>query len=368
MAIEQIQIRGFRSIRDLTLPLQQLNVVSGPNGCGKSNLYKAVRLLHEAASGRLALALAEEGGIQKAMWAGGLRRGDRRHDPKRLMLAVVMEDIDYQLEIGFPEPLVTSLFNLDPLVKQERLWLSGQQRRPSLCILQRENQTAFLHNVEGERVAYPAVLHPEESLFGQLGEPHRYPELSQLRERLRQWRFYHEFAVWPGSPIRAPQIGVRAPVLAHDGSNLAAAWATIVERGQTELLYEVMAQAFPDSQFEVEVQNGRFQMLMSRRGILRPLESAEFSDGTLRFLCLVVALLSPRPPAFMALNEPENSLHEDLLPALARLIAEASQFSQLWITSHSPRLAALIAQHTAVNHIALEQREGETRVVGEVTE
>ncbi|WP_374058134.1 hypothetical protein [Candidatus Pantoea persica] len=97
--------------------------------------------------------------------------------------------------------------------------------------MQLQKQTAFLYNVDGERVDYPATLHPDESLFGQLGEPHHYPELSQLRERLRQWRFYHEFAVWPGSPIRAPQIGVHSLVLAHDGSNLAAAWATIVERG-----------------------------------------------------------------------------------------------------------------------------------------
>ncbi|WHS97829.1 MAG: Chromosome partition protein Smc [Pantoea stewartii] len=365
MTIKQIHIRGFRSVRDLTLPLHPLNVVSGPNGCGKSNLYKAVRLLHEAANGRLALALAEEGGVQKVMWAGGLRRGDRRHDPKRLILAVTMDDMDYQLETGFPEPLSTSLFNLDPLVKEERIWLSGQQRRPSSCIMQRTNQTAFLHNIDGERVSYAGVLHPEESLFGQLGEPHRYPELSRMRERLKAWRFYHEFAVWPGSPIRSPQIGVRAPVLAHDGSNLAAAWATIVERGHHELLYKMMKTAFPDTEFQVDVQKGRFQMLMQRQGILRPLESAEFSDGTLRFLCLVVALLSPRPPAFMALNEPENSLHEDLLPALAALIAEASQFSQLWITSHSPRLATLIAQHAEVSHIALELVNGETRIVGE---
>ncbi len=365
MPVEKIEIRGFRSVRQLTLSLQQLNVISGPNGCGKSNLYKAVKLLHDAASGRLAAALAEEGGIQKVMWAGGLRRGDRRHEPKRLTLAAQMDDLDYQLDIGFPEPLETSLFNLDPLVKEERIWLSGQRRRPASCIMQRQNQTAFLHNVDGERVAYPATLHPEESLFGQLGEPHRYPELSQLRERLRQWRFYHEFAVWPGSPIRVPQTGVRSPVLAHDGSNLAAAWATIVERGHHELLYAVIAQAFPDSEFHVDVQNGRFQMQMSRRGVLRPLDSVEFSDGTLRFLCLVVALLSPRPPQFMALNEPENSLHEDLLPALAHLIAEASQFCQLWITSHSPRLAHLIAQYAPVNHIRLEQTEGETRIAEE---
>lgn len=363
--IEHIQITGFRSVRSLTLQLGQLNVISGPNGCGKSNLYKAVRLLHDAASGRLSLALAEEGGIQKAMWAGGLRRGDRRGDAKRLKLAVQMDDFDYQMEVGFPEPLETSLFNLDPLVKEERLWLSGHQRRPSSCIMERRNQTAFLHNVEGDRVAYPASLHQEESLFGQLGEPHRYPEISQMRERLRQWRFYHEFAVWPGSPIRAPQVGIRSPILSHDGSNLAAAWATIVERGHHELLFRVVAEAFPDSEFHVQAQGGRFQMLMSRQGILRPLESAEFSDGTLRFLCLVVALLSPRPPQFMALNEPENSLHEDLLPALAMLIAEASQFSQLWITSHSPRLAQLIGKYTGVNHIQLEQAEGETRIIGQ---
>lgn len=86
MTIKQIHLRGFRSVRDLTLPLQQLNVVSGPNGCGKSNLYKAVRLLHEAANGRLALALAEEGGIQKVMWAGELHRSARRQDASRLIL------------------------------------------------------------------------------------------------------------------------------------------------------------------------------------------------------------------------------------------------------------------------------------------
>lgn len=59
--IQQLQLSGFRSIRNLQLQLGRLNVISGPNGCGKSNLYKAVRLIHEAACGRLSAALAEEG-------------------------------------------------------------------------------------------------------------------------------------------------------------------------------------------------------------------------------------------------------------------------------------------------------------------
>ena len=112
----------------------------------------------------------------------------------------------------------------------------------------------------------------------------------------------------------------------------------------------------------MEELGGRFQMMMKREGILRPLESAEFSDGTLRFLCLAVALLSPRPPNFMALNEPENSLHPELLPALAMLIAEASQFTQLWVTSHSSDLAKMIRQYREFQHIELGQKNGETVV------
>ncbi|MEJ4042965.1 AAA family ATPase [Erwinia sp. SLM-02] len=357
--IRQFALTNYRSIRHLEFELGQLNVISGPNGCGKSNLYKAVRLLHEAACERLSQGLAQDGGIQKAMWAGGKRPGERNSELKRMVLAVEMSDFDYQLEIGFPEPLI-SLFNLDPLVKKEQLWLSGQRRRRSAQLLERNNQTAFLQNIEGERVAYPAALHAEESVFAQLAEPHLYPEVSQVRESLRGWRFYHEFAVWPGSALRAPQVGIRSPVLAHDGSNLAAAFETIRERGHSELLFSILERAFPDSRFEVDAQGGRFQLLMHRQGILRPLESAELSDGTLRFLCLVVALLSPRPPAFMALNEPENSLHPDLLPALAELIAEASRYSQLWVTSHSPLLAQQIAEHAEVRHYQLGQVDGAT--------
>ena len=104
MSIHELSLKGFRSIRQLRLALEPLNVVVGPNGCGKSNLYKAVRLLHEAACGRLSAALAEEGGIQKAMWAGGLRRGDRKGEPKRMVLAARLADYDYELQLAIPSP------------------------------------------------------------------------------------------------------------------------------------------------------------------------------------------------------------------------------------------------------------------------
>ena len=75
-----------------------------------------------------------------------------------------------------------------------------------------------------------------------------------------------------------------------------------------------------------------------------------------------MALLSPRPPAFIALNEPENSLHPQMLPALASLIAEASRYSQIWLTSHSPELAQLIEKHRSFSLYQLSMVEGETRM------
>src|SRR5207237_211901 len=70
MAITDLTVNGYRSIRDLHLNLRPVNVLVGPNGCGKSNLYRSMYLLHAAASGELARAIAEEGGMPSVIWAG----------------------------------------------------------------------------------------------------------------------------------------------------------------------------------------------------------------------------------------------------------------------------------------------------------
>jgi predicted ATPase len=165
--------------------------------------------------------------------------------------------------------------------------------------LQRKNQAAFLLDVNGEKNTFTDTIYENESIFGQLGEPHRFPEVSRVRETMRQWRFYHEFNIGRHSALRHPTVGYRSPVLDSDGHNLAAAFQTIVEIGAEELLHEILAAAFPECAFFCENENSRFSIKMRRNGVFRPLLAAEMSDGTLRFLCLAVALLSPRPPAFL---------------------------------------------------------------------
>jgi predicted ATPase len=122
--------------------------------------------------------------------------------------------------------------------------------------------------------------------------------------------------------------------------------------------------AFPGSVLEIEHSDGRFSIGLKQPGMLRALSAAELSDGTLRFLLWSAALLTPRPP-LMVLNETETSLHPDLLPALARLILEASKSSQLWIVSHSARLIAALEDSGSCNSLRLAKDMGETQIVGQ---
>jgi predicted ATPase len=157
-----------------------------------------------------------------------------------------------------------------------------------------------------------------DSIFTHLANPRAAPEVIRMREFIRSWRFYDHFRVDAGSPIRESLYATRTPVLGHDGRDLAAALQTILEIGDAAGLHSAMEDAFPGSKLHINGQDGRLDVTLSQQGLLRPLAAAELSDGTLRFLLWIAALHTPRPPVLMVLNEPETSLHPDLLPALAR--------------------------------------------------
>ena len=127
-------------------------------------------------------------------------------------------------------------------------------------------------------------------------------------------RFYDHFRTDAQAPARMPQIGTHTPVLGHDGTDLAAALQTIREIGDSAALDAAVDDAFPGARVDVAAVDGRFETTMHQHGLLRPLKAIELSDGTLRYLLWIAALLTPRPPQLLVLNEPETSLHPDLLP------------------------------------------------------
>jgi predicted ATPase len=373
--LHTLAIANYRSLRKLTVPLGRLNVITGANGSGKSNLHRALRLLASTAQGGVVAALAREGGLDSTLWAGpeeisrSMRRGTvpisggPRKDVVNLRLGFATDELSYAIDLGLPTSNSPS-FGRDPAIKRECVWAGSKFRTASL-LADRRGPSVRVRSRDGDWEVLRTDLMTFESMLMQVADANRAPEVLTMRERMRQWRFYDHFRVDADAPARQPQVGTQTPVLSNDGRDLASAWQTIREIGDTRALDAAVSDAFPGSRIEVSSVDYRFDILMHQHGLLRPLKSAELSDGTLRYLLWIAALLTPRAPELMVLDEPEMSLHPDLLPAFARLIIEAARHTQVWVVSHSPRLVAALAEDPACRSVVLEKELGETRVVGQ---
>ena len=375
MALKDFQIKNYRSIKDIWLKLNPVNVFVGPNGCGKSNLYRALYLMSTAASGQFARSIAEEGGMDSALWCGA----DSKKDPISMTLSVKVNDLQYDLECGFVfgdyrtgyaemgrvivNGAGNTIFRNDVEIKSEKLFRVKKGSKSAL--LKRKGLDVSVRDVvEKSNVNYSMRIAPNESLFTGVRDPLKFPELSTLRWELLNWRFYHHFRTDKSSPLRRPQIAVRTDIMAHDGSDFVSAIATILEYGDQPKFLKALADAFPASDLHISLSNAGLKLRMSMPGLQRPMEAHELSDGTLQYLCLLAAIFSKSPPSLLAINEPETSIHPTLYEPLARLLATASETTQIWVTTHSTELANCLEEYCGYPPQELKKVKGETRLVG----
>lgn len=368
--VREIEAAGYRSLRSLRFPVGPLSVFVGGNGTGKTNLYRVLSLLQAAAAGSMTRALAAEGGMESVLWAGARRKGE----PARVRLSAELSDdatghaYTYAVEVGLVPQVggatYGAAFALEPQVKTERLTVQIGTR--PVTVLDRDGPAGFVRDEEGRKRPFGTDLLPTETALATLQDAVRFPELQVVRQALGAWRFYHDVRTDAGSPLRRPCLAVTTPTLASDGADLAAVFATLAHiRGDTADLDAAFADAFPGARLVVPTpdREARFGVIFSEYP-KRIFEPSELSDGTLRYLALAGALLAYRLPPFLALNEPEASLHPDLMEPLARMIVGASKRTQVWLVTHSERLAAAVAEHGGVRPRLVLKREGATGIDG----
>lgn len=353
--ITAVAVAGYRSLRSLVIPLTGFDVVTGANGTGKSNVARALRLLASAADGGMVPALASEGGLASALWAGKRSRGA----PVALQLGFASDSLGYLVDLGLPQP-GESLFTRDPELKRELIF-AGPVARPSSVLVERTNSVVRVRDDTWRTL--DARIAPFESILSESPGAEAAPEILGVRRTVRSWRCYGAFRADRGAPARAPQVGTRTPVLDEEGRDLAAAMQTIVEVGDRERLDALVDAAFPGSRVRIRADDGIFSLEFTRTGLQRPLGAAELSDGTLRMLLLVAALLSPTPPGMLVLDEPESSLHPDLYPALAELVAAARERTQVVVVSHAAAFVEAL-ERAGATRIGLLAREGATAIEG----
>lgn len=237
LLLRGIHAAGYRSLRSVRFPVGRLSVFVGANGVGKTNLYRALELVQAAAGGFLARALAVEGGMESALWAGERRR----KEPVRITLkAVFGESADgtqthsykvsagitysYETEIGLRLPTAAA-FAFEPQIKEETF--VHHYRGRAQKILERRGPTAFARGVDGERAPLGGELLASETALSSIEDVARYPDIYAVRQTMLDWRFYHEMRTDRDAPLRQPCLAIASPTLASDGANLGAVFATL---------------------------------------------------------------------------------------------------------------------------------------------
>ena len=367
MQLTSITIQGYRSVRSVQLPVARCSVFVGANGVGKSNLYKALGLLRAAAEGTITRAIAEEGGIESVLWAGDRRRGE----PVRLVLRAEFDELSYGIEVGLPMYEVVlglptpmeAAFLTEPRIKEERLVL--RRGRRDVVMMERKGPLVSVRNDTGVRESIQNAVLPSETALASFRDAARYPELDEVRRAMLDWRLYHDFRTDAGSPIRQPCHAITTPTLSADGHDLAAVLATLfVIRQDTAELAAAIEDAFPGAMLVAGDEGGACRFNLSFPDMPRPFGAHELSDGTLKYLCMLGALMGYRLPSLIALNEPEASLHPSLLGPLARLIARAAQSTNIWIVTHSDELASALHEEAGARPRRGLKEGGATSIEG----
>ncbi len=332
---ENIHIQGFRRLFDVDLKLNSLNVIIGANGSGKTSLLDVFSLLASSASGRLKAAMSDLSGIDanltnllatqrdKARFmAFDLDMAIPGHSPINYRIAMTPQRVGYEIS--------------DEILTQQR-----NVRPPPIKYIQSHHGDVRYFKKKKKALTPPNFEYNlTESALSQV--PKMLQEAEDFRKRLASSTHYHVLDVGPRAPIRLPQQMRDAQLPGHDGEDLVSCLYTLRETDpdQFETIEATLRAGFPD--FErlnfPPVAAGTLAMTWKDATSKNPFYMHQLSEGTLRFLWLVTLLQSPGLTAVTMIDEPEVSLHPELLSLLADLLREASLRTQLIVATHADRL------------------------------
>jgi predicted ATPase len=369
MQLIACEVAGYRSLHAVRLPLGRVNVLVGENGVGKSNMLRSLELLQAAAAGTICRLLADEGGLERVLWAGRSTPASGPA-PTSIRLTARFAGLRYAIEIAAPRPGEAALPS-EPTVREETLAHTGigDDGSNERIVMHRQGAEVRLRDARGQRQHFKQHLLPSETALHAFRDGASYPELAYVRQLLESWRIYDRFDLSADALSRAPSLGQATPALAADGRDLASALATIFDiKRDPESLLSPLREAFPGATLEASVTDGKASFRLRLPDIERPLQARELSEGALKYICLLAVLSAYRKPALIAINEPEAGLHESFLPPLARLIARAGSEgdtgSQICVVTQSSALAREIAKAADIKPMRVLREEARTRIDG----
>jgi predicted ATPase len=353
--IEQLSIRNYRALRDVELrEITPLTVLLGPNGSGKSTLFDVFNFLSEC--------------FQYGLRHAWDRRGRSKEIISRGQVGPLVIELKYRERPG--DPLITYHLAIEegekgPIVVEEWLqWRRLSYGRPFRFLDYRAGHgsavSGDLPDESDKRIDIP-LRSPDLIAVNTLGQFAEHPRVAALREFITDWYVsYLSLEDTRSQPEAGPQ-----ERLSKSGSNLPNVIQYLKERHpeRLEAIFQALSRRIPriESVLAEPMPDGRLLLQIKDAPFERPVLSRFASDGTLKMLAYLVVLYDPEAPRFIGIEEPENFLHPRLLPGLAEECRNASEHSQLLVTTHSPFFLSTMRAEEV--RILYRDTDGFTRVV-----
>jgi len=330
--IESLKVENYRALRDVEFKdLTPMTVLLGPNGSGKSTVFDVFNFLSEC-------------------FQSGLRHAwDRRGRSKELKSRGADGPIQFQLKYRERRgsPVITYALAIDegpkgPVVVEESLrWRRQQYGNPFKFLEFRYGEGDAVSGEEPDvqaRRVKTSLRSPDLIAVNTLGQLSDHPRVAALREFITDWYVsYLSIERTREQPEAGPQ-----ERLSKSGDNLPNVIQYLKEQhpDRLERIFRVLRERVPrlENVISEQMPNGNLLLQIKDAPFDQPILAKFASDGTMKMLSYLTVLNDPEPPHFIGLEEPENFLHPRLLPELAEVCREASDNSQLLITSHSPFL------------------------------
>lgn len=356
MLIQELRLQGLLSFGPDSPPIEMhpLNVLIGPNGSGKSNLIEAVDLLRSSATKLTApIRRPGGGGVGEWIWKGDTTGHARIEavishpkSPYPLRHAVEFTDNSARFEL-VDEAIENS--ESKPGEKDVFFYYRFQKGNPVISVKEGKNR-----NLKREDVSI------DESILSQRQDPDQYPELAYLANAYRSSRVYREWTFGRASTFRSPQSAdLPSDRLEEDYSNLGVFLNGLRSQPKAKnAMLERLRDLYDGLEdFDIRIKGGAVEVFLTEGDFIIP--ANRLSDGTLRYLCLLAILSDPTPPPLVCIEEPELGFHPDMLPKLADLLVEASEKTQLIVTTHSDILIDALTE-TPESVVVFEKHEGRT--------
>jgi len=334
----RLAVRGYRRLRAVNVPLRRLNVLIGANGVGKTSLLDVFRLLRASADRRLVASVLEAGGLRSILTADGST-----------------SELEFQIEFQ-PESQGKITYELHLTeegalpalsISNERLSQDQSLRHPAVLIETKARWPDY-HRVNGTLLTDPIY---DRSSYDRsetaLAQSPPLTEATEFRQRLTSVSAtYHGLDVSLRAPVKGPQRLYPTRTPSVSGDDLLSCLWTIRETdyGRYEDIENSLRAAFPsfDKLEFPPVAAGMFGLGWRDSTFARPLYASELSEGTLRFLWLATLLQSPELPAVTLIDEPEVSLHPEMLRIITELMRGAAERTQLVVATHSDRFVRFL--------------------------